>query len=207
MSELIDMPDGSLGAVTLSLTRAISRSSSPFTFETQSFQWPGEQWKLDFSMPPFVDRRIASRWIAFQAKLKGSLNYFLLGDPSAKKPQGVATGTPLIAAGNQVGNVLQTKGWTPSTAGILLAGDYIQYGTGINARLHMVVDDADSDALGNANLRIEPNIRFPAPALNAPIVVENARGVFRLADNVTSWDATPGPLYTIAFSAVEVISA
>jgi hypothetical protein len=206
VSTLIEMPDTCAANVTLALRRVVSRSTSPFTLETQSFQWPGEQWEIEFDFPTFTSRATASQWIAFAAKMRGSYNYFLLGDPSAKEPRGVATGTPTVAAANQVGNQLQTKDWTPNVTGILLAGDYIQYGTGVNARLHMVVEDVNSDAGGLATLSLEPALRY-SPALNAPIVTSNARGVFRLADNTYSWSVAPGPQYRLGFSALEVINA
>lgn len=200
------MPDTCKASVTLTLRRVVSRSVSPFTLEEQSFQWPGEQWEISFTLPTFNNRLTASEWIAFAAKMKGSYNYFLTGDPSAEEPMGVATGTPLVAANNQTGNILQTKGWTPSTPNILRAGDYIQYGTGTSSRLHMVVEDADSDAAGLASLQIEPALRY-SPALNSPIVVDNPVGLFRLSDNSYSWSVAPGPRYNLSFSATEVINA
>lgn len=206
MSELIDVPPGCAASVTMTLTRVVARTTSPFTLEEQAFQWPGERWSVEFNPPAFTRRATASPWLAFAIKTKGSFNYFLLGDPAARNPQGIATGNPLVAAGNQVGNVLQTKGWTPSVSGILRAGDYIQYGTGINSRLHMVVEDANSDALGNANLTIEPALRY-SPLINSPVVVNDPKGVFRMSSNSFSWSVAPGPVYRLNISAEEVVNA
>lgn len=207
MSNLIDLPDSSCAAsVSMSIMRVAPRTTSPFTLDTQSFLWPGEQWSMEFNMPTIVDRGIAQEWIAFGVKLKGSYNYFLMGDPSARNPLGVATGTPQVAAASQTGNLLQTKGWTPNVVGIMRAGDYIQLGSGVNSRLHMVTDDADSDASGLANLSIEPALRS-SPALNSAIVTSDAKGVFRLIDNTFSWSVAPGKKYNLSFSAVEVINA
>lgn len=207
MSELVDVPTSSCAAqVTMSIMRTVGRSTSPFTLETQSFRWPGEQWMIDFNLPPIINKEVANEWKAFAVKLRGSFNYFLMGDPSAKLPLGVATGTPQVASSNQTGNLLQTKGWTASVVGIMKAGDYIQLGTGVNSRLHMITADVNSDAGGLANLPLEPALRS-SPALNQAVIVNNARGVFRLQDNTYSWNVTPGPRYQLGFTAVEVINA
>lgn len=204
---LINLPTSScLASVTLTLTRAVGSTQSPFTFDEQLFKWPGEAWSIEFSMPPFNNRALAADWYSFGLKLEGSLNTFLIGDPLGKNPRGVASGTPLVDGAGQSGNILSTKGWTPDIAGIMLKGDYIQIGTGNNARLHMVVEDANSDSSGDASLSIVPALRTP-PADNAAIIVSNARGVFRLNSNSFSWSISPGPVYRLNFSAREAINA
>lgn len=203
---LIDVPiSACVASMEMTLRRSVSSSKSPFSFNTQVFDWGGEQWLLNFNLPPITSRAVASDWISFGVRLRGMYNCFLMGDPSAKEPRGVASGTPLVAAGNQVGNVLQTKGWTVSTDGIMKKGDYIQLGTGLNSRLHMVVEDADSDGTGLANLVIEPALRT-SPLLNDPIVVRDAKGVFRMTNNDFSWTKRP-MVYGISFTAEEVINA
>lgn len=207
MPSLIDLPTSScFASVQLSLRRIVPRTISPFTLDEQSFLWPGEQWSVDFALPPVLSRDIAADWQAFGVSMKGSYNYFLLGDPTATVPRGVATGTPVVSSGGQTGNLLATSGWTPSTAGIILRGTYIQLGTGVNARLHMVIEDVNSNGSGNANLPIEPALRA-SPGLNDPVILNNPRGVFRLEDNTFGWSVLPGPRYAFSFSAIEVINA
>lgn len=204
---LLELPVSACAAsAVLTLNRVVGITVSPFTLEEQTFKWPGEQWSIDFRMPPFVSRRIASEWIAFSLKLKGSYGMFLLGDPSARNPQGVATGTPQVDGAGQTENTLITKGWANNVAGILLRGDYIQLGTGAASSLHMVVDDANSDSSGRATLSIEPAIKR-SPADSSALVVNNARGVFKLAQNSYSWSVDPGPIYRLSFQAVEVVNA
>lgn len=190
----------------MSIRRVVGRTISPYTLEEQSFKWPGEQWGAEITLPPIKDKEVANAWKAFFVKLKGSYGMFYFGDPSAKTPLGVATGTPVVQGGNQTGNTLVTDGWTNNITGILKAGDYIQIGTGAASKLHMVVEDANSDGSGVANLTIEPALRN-SPADNTPITVTNAKGVFRLANNEFSWSVSPGSIYRISFEAVEVASA
>ena len=203
---VITAPDNCAASVIMTLRRVVGVTASPFTLEEQRFKWPGEQWSIDFRLPPFTTRDVFAEWQAFMLRLEGTFNIFLMGDPSAKTPRGVATGTPQIDGNNQVGNTLLTKGWTNSVTGILKKGDYIQIGTGALSRLHMVVEDANSNGSGVAALSICPALRY-SPTNNGAIVVNDAKGAFRLSDNETSWSVDPGPVYRMSFNAIEVMNA
>lgn len=199
-------PDTCAASVVMNLTRVNGLTASPFTLEEQQFNWPGEMWTIDFRLPPFTSRRTAMQWIAFGLNLKGTFGCFLMGDPSAKTPAGIATGSPVVDGAGQTGDYLNTTGWTPSQQGIMLAGDYIQIGTGINSKLYMVTEDTDSDVSGNANLRIVPSLRS-SPIDGAAIIVNNAKGLFRLTSNSFPWSVEPGKVYRVAFQAQEVVRA
>ncbi len=201
---LITVPDSCPESIVMTMTHVVGRTSSPFTLEEQSFKWPGEQWAIDFNLPPQITREVASQWIAFGLKVKGSFNNFLMGDPSAKIPMGIATGTPQVDGNNQTGDALLTKGWTPSTQNILKAGDYIQLGSGLTSRLHMILDDVSSEPGGGALLSISPTLRY-SPTNNATITVINPRGVFRMVDNAFSWNVVPAKIYRMSFRAQEVL--
>lgn len=204
---LIDVPQTSCAAsVSMTLTRVIGVTQSPFTLTTQTFKWPGEQWSMQFQMPPMTRREIAAQWYSFALKLDGTFNNFLMGDPSARVPLGTPTGTPVIDGAGQQGNSINTRGWAPNSPNVLMSGDYIQIGTGIASKLHMVVDNASANASGEAVLNIVPALRT-SPNDGVGIITNNARGVFRLTDNSFSWSVSPGPVYRLSFSAVEVIDA
>lgn len=204
---LVDVPTSvCVASVIMTLTRVVGLTESPYTLEEQAFRWPGERWSIDFRLPPVTNRATASDWMAFGAKLEGKYGRFLIGDPAARTPRGVATGTPLVDGGGATGNTLPTKGWTSGVTNILRKGDYIQLGTGVNSRLHMITEDADSNGSGEANLSIVPALRS-SPADNAPIVVTNPKGLFRLVDNSFAWSVDPGPVYRFSFQAVEVLNA
>lgn len=204
---LLDLPESACASsMVMTLARVVGQSGSPYTLERQDFKWPGEAWSLEFTLPTFTDRETAEDWICFGLKLEGTFGRFLAGDPSSKKPRGVATGTPQVDGGGQSGNTLQTKGWSPNIIGILKKGDYIQLGTGTSSRLHKVVDDVNSDGAGKANLNIVPSLRTP-PANSSAIVTNNARGVFSLVNNDFAWSVNPGQQRRLGFSAVEVVNA
>lgn len=204
---LVTVPTSScVASVIMTITRVIGNTVSPFTLEDQSFKWPGEAWSMDFNLPNITNKAIAGQWKAFGVALEGTYGRFLMGDPSARTPQGIATGTPLVDGGSQTGNTLLTKGWSNSVTGILKAGDYIQLGTGTGARLHMVMVDADSDGSGEASLTIQPALRS-SPADNAAIVTTDAKGIFKLTNNSFSWSVSPGGIYRFSFQAAEVVNA
>lgn len=203
---LITAPTSCASGVVMSMTRVVGRTVSPFTLEDQAFRWSGDQWSMEFTLPPQTTRARASEWIAFGLKLEGSFNQFLMGDPSARVPMGIATGIPLVDGSGQEGNILATKGWTASTSNILRRGDYIQVGSGSLSRLHMVLDNVNSDGAGLAAIPIAPNLRY-SPGNNNPIVVSDPKGVFRMVDNTFSWAVSPGGIYRLGFRAVEVINA
>lgn len=181
---------------------AVAMSESPFSFEQQVYEHQGKRWMVEITMP-VMKRLTAGAFIARMAQLKGMKGTFLLGDPDARTPQGVATGTPLVNGGTQVGDTLVTDGWTHSVTGILLAGDYIQLGSGSTQRMHILTSDANSDGSGNATLSIWPTLRG-SPADDAAIVTSNCMTQFRL-DKPFNWSANEASTYSITFSATEAL--
>ena len=82
------------------------------------------------------------------------------------------------------------------------AGDYIQLGSGASAKFHKVLEDTDTDGSGNATLTIFPDLRS-SPADDATVVVTNAKGVFRLSDNLINWNVDEASVYGITFGCAE----
>src|SRR5947209_8742691 len=121
----------------------VGESISPFTAQSQVFDWAAQFWEAQIALPPMV-RADAERWAAFFGLCRGKFNAFMLGDPAGKTPRGTALGVPVVDGAGQSGNVLSTRGWTANQAGVLRAGDYIQC---VN-RLYKVLEDEDADPAG-----------------------------------------------------------
>ena len=139
--------------------------------------------------------------------MRGVYGQMFLGDWDGRTARGTASssaGTPLVKGASQTGNTLLIDGATASQTGYLKAGDYIQLGSGISQRLHMVTADANTDGSGNATLSIEPALRT-SPADNLAITVANCKGVFRLNSNETSWNANAISTYGITFGVKEYL--
>jgi len=116
----------------------------------------------------------------------------------------IASYDPLVNGGSQVGDTLVIDGCSPNAVGFLLPGDYIQIGSSTTAQLYKVLTQVDTDASGNATLDIWPNLRS-SPADNAVLTFINAKGRFRLKDNVTQWGINEISSYGITFDCVEVL--
>jgi hypothetical protein len=80
--------------------------------------------------------------------------------------------------------------------------DYIQIGTGANATLHKVLQDANTDAAGAVTLEVWPALRGSRTGV---VSVTDTVGLFRLASNETGWSSNELANYGITFAAREAI--
>ena len=192
-----------LANINIRARTVVGVSSSPFTGQQQVYRHQGQWWEAEVSLPP-MKRADAEQAIAFLLKMNGQYGTFLLGDKANPAPRGVGTGTPLVNGASQTGDELITDGWTPSTTGILKAGDWIQLGSGSSTRLYKVLDDVDSDISGNATLNIFPNLRS-SPADDSAIAVANTQGLWRLSSNETEYSIDNMSIYGMTFACVEAL--
>ena len=193
-----------IAEITLVARNVVGVSTSPFTFKQQVYQFSGQRWEADVTLPAMA-REDAEQWVSFLMKLYGQKGTFLLGDPLASTPRGSASsaaGTPVVNGASQTGGTLAIDGLPASATGYLKAGDYIQLGSAATAQFYKVLTDADSNSSGEATLQIWPNLRS-SPSDGATVVVSNAKGVFRLSSNETSWNINRLSLYGITFGATE----
>ena len=180
-----------IAEITLSANNAVATSQSPFTFQQQIIQHPGQRWTASVTIPP-VRRDLAEPWIAFLLSLNGPVGTFLLGDPNAKAPQGTATSATISgAAGSASPTITMT--------GTLLAGDYIQIGSGATATLHKVLVDRS----GTGTLEIWPALR--SVASSATVTLTNTVGRFRLSGTQQSFGINNASVYGISFDCVEAL--
>lgn len=69
------------------LFRAIGTTVSPFTGKMRTQEQDAVYWIADVVLPP-MKRAQASEWQSFLLQLKGTSNFFAMGDPDALTPQG-----------------------------------------------------------------------------------------------------------------------
>lgn len=186
---------------TLTQNSVVSMSQSVFTGTQYVQNFSGQWWGLSVTFAS-GNRNTHSALNASLNSLNGKYGTFkftLSGQEAS--PMGVATGTPLVkGAGQGNASTLDTDGWTPSTTGILKAGDFIQVGDS----LHQVLEDATSDSGGNATLSIFPNVR-DGTADNAVIVTESPSGIFRMLSDFSSTMQVGGIYSETTIQAVEVL--
>jgi hypothetical protein len=180
-----------IAQITLSANNAVAISQSPFTFQQQIIQHPGQRWTASVSIPP-VRRETAEPWVAFLLALNGPVGTFLLGDPNAKAPRGTATSATITGtAGNSSPTI--------TMVGTLLAGDYIQIGSGATATLHKVLVNRS----GTGTLEVWPALR--STVTGATVTLTNTVGRFRLSNTQQSFDINNASFYGISFDCVEAL--
>lgn len=173
----------------------VALTESPWTGYQQFQRNQGQRWMLSVTLPP-MQRADAAEWEAFFLQLNGQEGTFTMGDPRGATPRGIGTGSIQVTGAGQTGQTLLVDGATPTTTGIIKKNDYVQIGSGITARLYRQLVDTDSDGSGNVTLTLWPRITAAnAPADNAPIVLTNTVGLFRLSD-----DNVPFAIDTALFS-------
>jgi hypothetical protein len=185
-----------IAQIELRAINAVAYSQSPFTFSGQAHAYPGQMWQADVSLPPMkaVD---AEQWLGFLLSLRGKFGTFLLGDPLRTSLRGTATSATITgSAGDNTVSATVTAGQT------LLAGDYIQLGSGSTATLHKVLVNYTGTGSA-ADLEIWPALRMDRSAISATLT--NAKGVFRLNSNEQAWSINEASIYGITFGAMEAI--
>lgn len=198
----LSLPSGCPVNVRFGGAAAVAVARSPFTFSEQAQVWPGQIWYAEIDLPR-MKRPAAEAWCCFKMALNGREGTFLMAPPLAGLPRGTPAGTPVVDGASQMGRTLATKGWTPNVANVLLAGDYLQLGTGSGTHLHKVLADVSADSSGEATLDLWPALRA-SPANEAAIVVSAPKGLWRMADNDMSWNIER-VLYGITFRCAEAL--
>ncbi len=200
--DLIAMPTSPPAPASIEYTAqdTVATSVSPFTGQAQIQDWQASYLEASVSMPPLTHVQ-AQSWIAFLMILRGQAKVFQLGDPLAVAPMGSALGTPVVNATNpQFGYSIDLKGWTPSAAGVLLPGDWIQIGY----RAYRATSTGNADSAGNLTLGIWPQLR-ETPTDGQAVGLLKVKMLWRLADNARKWSITNSRTYGMQFNVREAI--
>ena len=188
--------------VTWQIKRATPVSESPFTGAQQALEFDYALWTASVELPP-MKREDAAAWQAFFMQIRGRRGTFLLGDPDAKESRGAVTGDGTMAEDASVGDLVIKIGIASgNVAGAIKTGDYIQINEGARARLHMAMSDADTDTSGVAEVNIEPALKEDVSVADT-VILQGAKGVFRLDEATQGWDADLNSLYGFSFSCKE----
>jgi hypothetical protein len=192
--------------------RAVTSNVSPFTSQTQTYEWVGaDGLSVTVTLPPMT-AETSRKWRAWLWQVTGGATAFLLGDPSRRRPYGtddaataagaamhstVNTSTLVNGTNNAMAASLNLRGFRALEPHVLSAGDLIS----ANYRMYEVLAPATADASGNATVSIRPSLR---EALTDGMAVQthDAQGLFRLSKpevQVSNQDR----LVTISFDCVE----
>jgi hypothetical protein len=197
------LPDH-VGAAKITLiSKSINAMSvSPFTGSVQVQEYDGQWFEVDFTLPPMQSQQDAALWTAFLLKLNGVVGTFLMGDP-AYVQQGNCLTAQVDGAVAARSKELPLKNMTVGST--IIAGDYIQLGTGLTSRLHKNLNTVIADGSDEAVLDIWPATRI-AYSDSDPVVTVNPVGLFRLASNEMGYDVGQKLIYSgMSFGAREAI--
>lgn len=192
-------------SLTITPRDAVSRTESPASLEDQTYDWDGEQWTIEGSMPLLTGIN-AGIMRGFIAKLKGKKGTFLYPIQDAVTPNGTWTapgGVQVDGVNPRRSHQLNLKNLTPSQAAGGRAGDYINLGTGATTRLHMLTDDAVVDGAGKMTVNIWPALREDTVD-GAAVITTNCKGLFRLPKNF-GWQVDTNKMYFFPFAALEIV--
>ena len=159
-------------SITWTPKNAVAQVESPFTFAKKVYAWPGQAWSVSIEMPPMSAKHLRI-WQAFLVKLESGGEAFGFG-PNVEK---TFKGIPKLVEG--VSGSILAGGWVPNTCNVLKSGDWISMGH----QLHMVINDANSNARGQASVDIWPDLR-PVVSKGIPIECKHPQGIFRLTGDV-----------------------
>jgi hypothetical protein len=169
---------------------ATSRNTSPFTLQTQQYNWPGQAWLGSVDCPP-MKRADAETVIAFLLAAQRGTFYFQ--DYANPTNRGGVTGTLTVTTATANGTTLTFGGATGSFA----VGDWLQ----ISTSLYKVVQSNSSTSVD-----LFPALR-KSYAGGTAITYSNAKGVFRLASPSTEWSIGEASIYGVGFAIVEDVES
>jgi hypothetical protein len=179
-----------LSRLSLTGVSATSRNTSPFTLQTQQYNWPGQAWLGSVDCPP-MKRADAETIIAFLLAAQRGTFYFQ--DYANTAPRGAVTGTLTVTTATANGTTLTFGGATGSFA----VGDWLQ----ISTSLYKVVQVNSSSSVD-----LFPALR-KSYAGGTAITYTNAKGVFRLASPSTEWAIGEASIYGVGFAIIEDVES
>jgi len=179
---MAQFPDVGIQNMTMRLCSATSISTSPFTYDQQTYQHQGVRWEAEVTLPP-LSRSDAKQVEAFFASLRGQANTFTMGNPLHNV---TAVGT--ITSGTRNATTV-----TGSVAGAV-AGDYFE----VNGVLYIITEVAES------TFDIMPPLRTAISA-STSMDFSLPKGSWRLTSNKIEWNINQASLYGFTFACVEAI--
>lgn len=159
---------------------------SPFTGTTQTQELPGAYWvaRIEYVNVQEADARLL--W-SLLMRLRGRAGRVFVPQLGRPVPLGAAGGSPLVMGAGQTGVELDIDGGPLSTAGWLVAGDFI----GVSGKLYMVTDTVTTNGAGEATIPVAPPI-LSAPADNAAVTLTSPVVEMMLTDDRQGWTYEPG---------------
>lgn len=197
------------GLTSLSWTNATSSTltKSPFSFQGQAQSYGGAIRYASITVENLT-RQDAEDWVGFLDSLNGTMGTFLFGDPMAVAPMGVGGGSPTVRSINNTtrDSISANTSLTSNVSAWLRRGDWIQIGTGVDARLYKVLNQVNiTGSTGASNtINLWPTYRR-TPVVGESIIINSPKGLFRRSSAAYSYTEDNGCKYGLSFDCEEVI--
>lgn len=177
---MIDFPNVPIKAMDMTLSNAVSASSSPFTFAQQVYVHQGVIWQATLTLPP-LKRDEAKAVEGFLAGLRGASGTFKVGNPLHNT----------LAVGSITGSVGDTT--VTATMTNAMVGDYFEFAD----HLYIIT------SINGSNYGIMPPLRDNAS--NATVDFTYPECVWRLATSDIGWSIDNAGIYSFTIPMVEAI--
>lgn len=148
------------------------------------------RWRLSMRSPNIMSPEQAGVWASMIASLRGRVNHLAAWDIGRPVPRGTLRGTMTISGGASAGASSITIAVAGSSGSTLLAGDWLQLGTGLGSQLVMVTADASGGA--SITVNIEPPLRATLAGGTA-VTWDKALGYYKLIGE-PGWSIGPALL-------------
>jgi hypothetical protein len=171
---------------------ATSRNTSPFTLQSQQYNWPGQAWLGSVDCPP-MKRADAEEIVSFLLKAQRGTFYFQ--DYANPLNRGGVTGTLTVASATANGTTLGISG----ASGQFAVGDWLQ----ISTSLYKVVQSNSSSSVDVFPALRKSYAGGTSIIYGKPNDAARAQGVFRLASPSTEWSIGEASIYGVGFAIIE----
>ena len=177
---MADFPDVGIQNMTLRLKSAVSMSSSPFTFDQQTYQHQGVRWEAEVTLSP-LSKAEAKEVEGFLFGLRGMANTFKLGHPLHNTTaSGTITGS--VNSDTVTANI--------SGAGV---GDYFEFADHL-----YVITSIDGNQYG-----IMPPLR--STASNGTVDFTYPKSTWRLSSNDVQFNSDVAGIHTFTIPIIEAL--
>ena len=149
------------------------------------------RWRMAITSPQAMRQADAVVWESLLLRLRGGINHLAIGDPVRKVPRGTMRGTLTLSGTHTAGlTTLTITGGAGQANTTLLAGDWLQIGSGLTGQLVKVVTDATANGSGVISAVVEPPLRIQY-ATSTAVTWNTPIAHFR-ATSSPQWAYSPG---------------
>ena len=182
-----------LGVFNISQARFDLSEMSESTGAAQDRALGPPRWRLSIAAPSVLSIESSAVWEALILKLRGRVNHLSAWDIMKPAPRGTMRGTMTLSGTHAQGvTVLNVTAGAGQAGTTLLAGDWLQVGSGTGGQLFKVVADATANGAGLIAVTVEPPVRpLGGFAGSTAVTWDKALGHYKMTSPSPGWGYVP----------------